>query len=331
MDTLFYRSPRLILLALLVVLSAGLSALYSIGRQEDPTITNIFATITTVFPGADPGRVEALVTAKIEAELRTIPEIAVIESTSATGIAVVSVELIETVPPARIEQIWSEVRDAVADARRYFPMGVQEPEFDSDGAGGYAAILALTMPDGFSLPRAAREAEALADALRAVPGTKLVDLHGAPEEEVLVTLDAQRAAALGVTPDAVSAAIRAADAKLQAGRLRSASGDLLLGLTGEITSLDRLRDVVLREDASGRATRLGDVAAITRGPRQPLAEAALFRGQPAILVSAKLSEGLQVDRWMTRIRATVAARPPNCPGVCPSRRSSTRAATPRSA
>jgi len=91
MDTLFFRQPRLVLLALLVILSAGMSALVSIGRQEDPTITNIFATITTVFPGADPARVEALVTTKIETELRTIPEIAEVSSTSGTGISVISV------------------------------------------------------------------------------------------------------------------------------------------------------------------------------------------------------------------------------------------------
>jgi multidrug efflux pump subunit AcrB len=84
--------------------------------------------------------------------------------------------------------------------------------------------------------------------------------------------------------------------------------DLVLGITGEITSLDRLRAVVLREDAAGRVTLLGDVAQITRGPRLPLAEAALYQGQPAILVSAKLSEGLQVDRWMTGIRAAVTAQ-----------------------
>jgi multidrug efflux pump subunit AcrB len=308
MDTLFFRQPRLVLLVLLVILSAGLSSLVSIGRQEDPTITNIFATITTVFPGADPARVEALVTAKIETELRTIPEIAEVFSTSATGISVISVELIETVPPETIEQLWAQVRDAIADAQREFPAGVLEPDFDSDGAGGYAAIFALTMPEGFSLTRVAREAEALADRLRRVPGTSLVDLHGLPDEEVLVTLNAERVAALGLTADAVSSAIRAADAKVQAGRLRSDETDLVLGITGEITSLDRLRGVVLREDAAGRVTLLGDVATVTRGPRLPLAEAALFQGKPAILVSAKLSEGLQVDRWMADMRAAVSAQ-----------------------
>jgi multidrug efflux pump subunit AcrB len=305
MHTIFFRQPRLVILALLVILSAGLSSLVSIGRQEDPTITNIFATVTTVFPGADPARVEALVTAKIETELRGIPEIAEISSTSATAISVISVELVETVAPEAIEQLWAQVRDAVEEAQREFPPAVLEPDFNSDGAGGFAAIFALTLPEGFSLTRAAREAEALADALRRVPGTSLVNLHGLPEEEVLVTLNPDRIAALGLTADAVSAAIRAADAKVQAGRLRGDDTDLVLGITGEITSLDRLRAVVLRADTAGPVTLLGDVADITRGPRQPLAEAALFKGKPAILVSAKLSEGLQVDRWMTDIRTAV--------------------------
>jgi len=62
METLTFREPRLAALILLVVVAAGLSALFSIGRQEDPTITNLFATVTTAYPGADAARVEALVT-----------------------------------------------------------------------------------------------------------------------------------------------------------------------------------------------------------------------------------------------------------------------------
>ena len=308
MNTIFFRQPRLVLLALLVIISAGASALVSLGRQEDPTITNIFATITTVFPGADPARVEALVTAKIETELQTIPEIATVESTSATGISVISLELIDTVDPATIEQVWARVRDAMADAERAFPAGVLEPEFDSDAAGGYAAIFALTFAEGVPATRAAREAEALADRLRRVSGTRFVDLHGLPEEEVLVTLDPDQAAALGMTSEAVANAIRAADAKVQAGRLRSDASDIALGITGEITSLDRLREIVLREDNTGQVTLLGDVAQITRAPRLPVAEAALYQGKPAILISAKLNEGLQVDRWMAGITQAVAAQ-----------------------
>ena len=46
--SLTWREPRIVALALLVIVAAGLSALVSIGRQEDPTITNIFESHPTV-------------------------------------------------------------------------------------------------------------------------------------------------------------------------------------------------------------------------------------------------------------------------------------------
>ena len=151
--SLTWREPRIVALALLVIVAAGLSALVSIGRQEDPTITNIFATVTTPYPGAEPARVEALVTTGIEDALRGIAEVAVIDSTSAMGISIVSVELADTVPDDRIEQVWSEIRDALAEAALDFPEGVPEPSMDTDGAGAFGAIVALP-PERAGLPPA---------------------------------------------------------------------------------------------------------------------------------------------------------------------------------
>ena len=308
METLTFRSPRLVALMLLVLIAGGVSSLLSIGRQEDPTITNLFATVTTVYPGADPARVEALVSTKIEEELKEIPEVDVIESTSATGISVVSIELLETLEGERIEQVWSETRDALNDAAREFPSGVLEPEFNSDNAGAYAAIVAVrTERESFPLTLAARYSEDLADRLRAVPGTKLVEEFGAPDEEVLVTLDPVQAAGLGLTADAVAAAIQAADAKVQAGRLRAPGTDIIVSVEGEITALDRLRDVVLREDPNGAVTLLGDVAEISRGAATPATELALSDGRAAILVAARINDGLQVDGWMAMAREELAA------------------------
>jgi multidrug efflux pump subunit AcrB len=157
-----------------------------------------------------------------------------------------------------------------------------------------------------------RYAEALADRLRGVPGTSLVDLFGAPEEEVLVTLDPQRTAALGLTADAVSAAIRTADSKGQAGRLRGEGAEMILSVAGEITATERVRAVILREGPEGATPASADIAAVTRGIRTPRAEAALQDGRPAILVAAKL-EGLQVDVWMAQVRAALAASRPERP------------------
>ncbi|MEL6235602.1 MAG: efflux RND transporter permease subunit, partial [Pseudomonadota bacterium] len=153
---------------------------------------------------------------------------------------------------------------------------------------------------------ASRYAEELGDRLRGVSGTKLVDLFGLSEEEVLVRLDPVQAAALGITADAVSAAIAEADAKMQAGRLLGGGNDLILDVAGEIEALDRVRQVILREGPSGQVTRVGDIAEVTRGPRQPASELAMYNGTPAVLVAAKLQDGLQVDVWMGRVRDALA-------------------------
>ena len=222
METLFFRQPRLVVLTLLVILAAGATALIGIGRQEDPTITNLFATVTTVYPGADPGRVEALVTEKIEEELREVEEIDVIESTSASSISIIQIELLDTLTEDVIEQAWSEIRDKIGDATREFPQGVLEPEFSTDGAGAFASISAL-VPEHDSVSQAVmlRYAEVLSDTLRNVPGTKSVEIFGELEEEILVRIDPATLISLSLTVDQVASAIQNADAKVRAGRLRS--------------------------------------------------------------------------------------------------------------
>lgn len=306
METLTFRKPRLVALILLVLIASGLSSLLSLGRQEDPTITNLFATVTTQFPGADPARVEALVTAEIEEELRKIAEVDTVDSVSGQGVSVVSIELLETLDETTIEQVWTQARAAIDDARSRFPAGVGAPEFDAEGISAYSAVIAVTADhDNVPLAVQRRHAGALADRLRGIPQTRAVNLFGVPEEEVLVSLDAARAAALGLTADQISAAIRDADGKVQAGRVQADRTDIAIAVSGEVTALDRLRDVVLRTGPDGAVTRLDDIADITRGPRSPAQELALSDGRPAVLIGVLAQEGVQIDKWMTWVRETL--------------------------
>ncbi|MET1413606.1 efflux RND transporter permease subunit [Roseibium sp. HPY-6] len=307
METVFFRQPRLVALTILVIIAAGLSALVGIGRQEDPTITNLFATVTTVYPGADPARVEALVTEKIEEELREVEEIDVIESTSSSSISIVQIELLDTLTEEVIEQAWSEIRDKIGDATREFPQGVLEPEFSTEGAGAFASISALVpRHDGVSDAVLLRYAEALSDTLRNVPGTKSVEIFGEVEEEILVQVDPAVLTSLSLTVEQVSAAIRSADAKVRAGRLRGADREFLIEVEGEIAALDRIRQIPVTVSDTGIVTRVGDVAAVSKGKREPAEELAFSSGRPAILVAAKIADGLQVDTWMERVRSRIA-------------------------
>ncbi|MEE9603045.1 MAG: efflux RND transporter permease subunit, partial [Thermoguttaceae bacterium] len=316
MATLFFRNKRIVALTVLMILAAGISALVSIGRQEDPTITNIFATIVTPYPGADPARVESLVTEKIEDELKKIPEIKEVKSTSRTGISIVQVELAWNLSKPRIEQIWSEVRDALSDAARNFPAGVPEPEFDDDRVGAFSAISSIQAAPGAEVTPAVsrRYAEILQDRLRALPGTKQVRVYGAQEEEILVTIDPRKLTSLGLTVGQVARAITNADTKVRAGQIRGSGTDFLVEVTGEIKSLERIRNIPVPNGSAGQIVRVADVADVTRSVREPAASLAYADSQQAILVAAKMQDDKQVDKWMTQVRSLLDDYEAELPG-----------------
>ena len=73
MFTIFFRLPRLTILIMLVILIGGVGAMFSLGRQEDPSLIERYGFVLTTLPGADAERMEALVTEPVEAALMELP------------------------------------------------------------------------------------------------------------------------------------------------------------------------------------------------------------------------------------------------------------------
>ena len=128
--TLFIRNRQLLIMALALILVAGLASLANLPRIEDPRITARNATIVTQLPGASAARVEALVTKELEDELRELSEIKTIDSTSRTGVSVIGIELQEWVGPDDNQQIVSKVRDRLAAAEARLPAAASKPTLD---------------------------------------------------------------------------------------------------------------------------------------------------------------------------------------------------------
>ena len=75
-------SKRITFATLVIILVGGFSAFTSLPQAEDPGFTIRTAVIITVFPGANPERVEMLVTDKIEKRMQQIPELKTVRSES---------------------------------------------------------------------------------------------------------------------------------------------------------------------------------------------------------------------------------------------------------
>lgn len=307
MTTLFFRNPRLLLLTVALVAVAGLSALQVLPRAEDPELVSRNAVVTARFPGADAELVEALVTEPIEDELDEVEEIELVRSTSRAGVAILRVDLAEEV--TETEAVWSLVRDHLADAAAALPAGATEPELDEFTTAASTLVVALRW-DGEREPERAllgRLAEELEDELRAVPGTEETERFGAPEEEILVEVDAARLAALGLPVARVSDAVRGADVRTPSGQWRGADRELLIELDGGLDELARIEQVPLATGADGRILRLGEVATVAKTTADPPRELALVDGAPAVIVSATMQSGVRVDHWTAAAEERLSA------------------------
>ncbi len=314
--SLFYRFPRLTLLALFLVIVSGFAALGVLGRQEDPTLVKRYGFVIAQFPGADAERIEALVVEPIERELLELVEIDELNSSSRANIGIIDVAMREDLTEAEVEQAWTMVRDQVSIAEAALPDGVLPIEVRQNYLGAATLVVSLTWPDdvdaGFgALARLSRD---LQDRLRSVPGTEETELFGAPTEEVRVVLDPERAASLGLTAADVAAILARSDARSPAGRLAGDTLDLTVEVAGAFESLDRVRDVIIAQTDQG-FVRLGDVAMVSREITDPPASISVRAGERQILVGAFLEPGLQVDSWDDRAQAVVAEFAAANPGV----------------
>lgn len=303
MSNLFYRKPRLLVLTVALILVAGLSALQTLPRAEDPELTSRNAIVFTAWPGADAELIEALVTERVEDALSEFEEVKLLSSSSRAGMSTVTIELHDTID--EVEEVWSRVRDELTDVAPLLPRGALEPAFEDFTITAYTLIAGLTweLEGEPNLAILGRLGEDLADELRALPGTEDSDVFGEVREEVLVEVDPARLASEGLSIDEVAAAVERADSKVPAGRLRAGATEVLVEVDGALESLERVASLVVRRGADGRVVRVGELGVVRKHHLEPHSALALVDGEPGVVVAARMMSGRRVDQWSERARA----------------------------
>jgi len=303
---LFFDKPRLMWLLLGVILVSGLTATQVLPRMEDPPMKPRAATIRTVFPGASTPRVETLVTDVIERQLMELEDIRLIRSGSRNGYSLIALELRDEIED--VEPIWGKIRDKLADARPWLPAEV-EPVFENLEFRATSLMVSLQWaadgPTQWSLLN--RLAKELQSELRGIQGTDKVEIYGLPAEQVCVEVAQEQLAAHGLTMAGLAQQLRRADAKVSSGSVQDAGRTMLVELTGEFDSLQRLAAVYVGAAQDGQALQLGDVATIRKTVVEPVLDRVLVHGRDAVVLVCYQRHNRRIDLW-TKDAEDVVAR-----------------------
>ena len=259
-------------------LMLGLVAVLITPREEEPQIDVTMADVIVAFPGASARDVETLVSVPLERVLSEIEGIKHVYSASRTGMAVATVEFQVGVPRqdalVRLyDKVWSHA-DLLPQG-----LGVSQPLVHPLGIDD-VPVMALTLwaddpsIDGEALSEVARTLQA---ELKRIPGTRDIDLIGAPRRAVLVTPDAGKLAAHGLSLPELGNALAAANSVAEAGVRVATEGALPVTVGTWLADADAVAELVIGM-AGGKSLRIADVADVRRAPDR--AEAHVWHGAP---------------------------------------------------
>ena len=290
------RQSRLVLTFALALAAAGVASWRTMPKQEDPSFPERFGSVVVVFPGSDPATVESEIVVPLEDALSDVPPIAATRSLARADVAIVSVELEETIYAT--DEAWAEVQAAVESARSKFPIGAHEPSVSWD-LSLESVTIALY---GATWQARERAGDALRTRLRAVPAVTRVVLTPDHSAEAVVTLDPATATSIPGGALGLAASLDARTSTHPGGAVGDGAATIPLNPSGRIGSLQQLRDTPVPL-LDGRTAPLQEVASVQLVPAHRGAEVVRYEGADALIVGVVPAGGIDIIEFGKRIRA----------------------------
>src|SRR6186713_2787459 len=294
----------LILFMMIILAGAGIYSYLNLGRAEDPSFTIKVMIVNVSWPGATAAEMEKQVADKIEKKLQELPFLDRVESYSRPGVSFIRVNLSDRTPPAKVKELWYQVRKKVGDIRGNLPAGIVGPSFNDEYGDVYSALYMLSA-DGLTLAELKTRAEDIRQRLLRVPDVNKVDIIGERPERIYIEFSHGRLATLGLTPQQIFESVTRQNAVVAGGAVDTASDRINLRVTGAFNGVDAIAAVPVQAD--GRVFRLGDIAQVKRGYEDPPGFLVRTGGKAALGLGVSMQDGANLVTLGENLKSAMRA------------------------
>jgi HAE1 family hydrophobic/amphiphilic exporter-1 len=255
------KRPTLIVVLFTVLGILGLFSYQQLQYELLPKMTPPVVTVSIRYPGASPGEVETSLTKPVEEAVSAIEKISSITSTSTEGLSVVAIEFSNS---ANIEKALQDAQRKINEVRDRFPNEAKAPvitRFALDEVPVLRIGATSSLPDAEFYQMLKDDIKPL---LASVGGVGQVYLLGGREREIRVNIDLARLQSYGLTVTDVFKEVGKANSDFPTGKIDDSDKQFVVRLAGKFTSLEELKNLVLRSTPSGTVA-LRDVAEVEDG------------------------------------------------------------------
>jgi multidrug efflux pump len=241
----------------------GGKAYIELPREAAPDLEIPVVLVTVPYFGVSPADIETLVTREVEKELKELRDLKVMRSTSAEGVAIITLEFN---PDADIDEAVRKVREKVDLARPKLPKDAEDPVVQEVSFSDFP-IITVALSAEYSMVMLKNVAERLQDRLEQIPGVLEVELTGGIEREVQVLVDPDRLAYHNTSIDEVLRAVQGENVNLPGGQVNAGPASFLVRVPGEFKTPAEIEDIVVKTRSLGQglphtSLRVRDVARV---------------------------------------------------------------------
>ena len=283
------RNRTVTVLAIIIVLTAGVTAYNSLRVELFPEIEFPLVTVTTAYPSANPDAIVRDVTAPIERAISGTAGLESVQTTTFEGNSLVLATFKYGTDMAAAE---THIASVVNDIS--FVSGVEDPTVGRFNPDQFPVIQFSVISDRDAADLQGIVESRVLPALSDVEGILQVQATGEIERRVQITVDADRLAANGVSLFQISSALRDNNVSLPAGAIFEGGQAVLAKTTHTFSSIDDLEGLVVGMSEAGPVL-LGDVADVSLGAAAPKS-ISRTNGKPSVGVSiVKEAEANTID------------------------------------
>ncbi|MED1791239.1 efflux RND transporter permease subunit [Brevibacillus nitrificans] len=290
------RKRKITLLFFVMIVLVGFLSFFQLPKQESPDIIINMATVTTIYPGASPEKVEQTVTKKLEEKINELQGLNYISSTSSLGVSSIIVETKSGVDP---KQKWDELRKKVKDAEADLPADAKQPIINDDLNRTFVQTLAVTADTTEQLYSLRDMMKSWKEQLRTIPNVADVTVEGLPEQEVHIEVDTQKLSQYGLTWAQVMMAVKKENEKIPLGDLTTDKRTYQLKLA-ETENVDELNQVIISRTSEGYPIYMKDIGTV-KMTTESIKSMSYYNGKPSLSVSVNAETGSDVPSLQKRV------------------------------
>ncbi len=288
-----------------LILFMGVSAYFSMPRENFPEIKQTKIYISSIYPGNTAEDIEKLITNPLEDKLKTVSNVVEITSTSQEDFSMIIVEFDEDIIVEAAKQKVKDQIDTETSGEDWptFNGAKVEPNVFDLSMSEEIPILNINISGDYPVNKLKEFGEYLEDEIENLIEIKQVDIRGAQEKEVEIAVDIYKMMAARVSFNDVINAIKNGNVTMSAGNFITSGQRRTIRVIGEIESPSELENFVVKAE-KGNPIYLKDIGKVSFKEKERTTYAREF-GDRVVMLDVKKRAGKNMVAAAEKIKLIV--------------------------